>query len=109
MIVEKPWGREIIWALTEKYVGKILEINAGHALSTQFHRVKDETIMVISGTMELLFEGESFILNEGDSRRIAPGSVHRMIALTDCRIAEVSTPELDDIVRLDDRYGRANT
>ena len=109
MIVEKPWGREIIWALTEKYVGKILEINAGHALSMQFHHVKDETIMVISGKMELLIDNEIVVLNEGDAKRIAPGVVHRMTALTDCRIAEVSTPELNDIVRLEDRYGRVNT
>lgn len=110
-IVEKPWGREIIWARTEKYVGKILEIKKSHALSKQYHVVKDETVMILEGSMELQIgdPAKSFVLFANDSRRIHPNTIHRMVALEDCRILEVSTPELDDVVRLEDRYGRVNT
>ena len=114
--VDKPWGYEIWWARTERYVGKILHVNKGESLSLQYHNVKDETIMIQSGL--LLFQtrpaGEEGELRQvemkpGDVFHITPGTLHRMTALEDCDILEVSTPELDDVVRLEDRYGRAGT
>jgi mannose-6-phosphate isomerase len=114
--VEKPWGYELWWARTDRYVGKILHVNRGESLSLQYHNVKDETIMLQSG--RLLFEtrptGEEGELRKlemkpGDVFHIAPGTLHRMTAVEDCDIVEVSTPELDDVVRLEDRYGRAGT
>ena len=115
--VEKPWGYELWWARTDRYVGKILHVNKGHSLSLQYHRVKDETIMLQAG--RLLFEtggaGEpngtlrAVEMGPGDVFHITPGTLHRMNALEDCDIVEVSTPELDDVVRLEDRYGRAGT
>ncbi len=114
--VEKPWGHEIWWARTERYVGKLLHVKKGESLSLQYHRVKDETIMLQSG--RLLFEtgpaGEEGPLRKvemkpGDVFHITPGTLHRMTGLEDCDIVEVSTPELDDVVRLEDRYGRAGT
>jgi len=112
--VDKPWGHEQIWAQTEHYVGKILHVVAGESLSLQYHRVKDETIMVLSGRIELEYfaEGDEparVILEEGAPFRIRPGLRHRMTALLDADIVEVSTPEIDDVVRLEDRYGRAGT
>ena len=111
--VEKPWGWELHWADTELYVGKILHVNAGEALSLQYHEQKDETISVLSGEMTLVVgRDESSLrevpMSEQDSYRIRPGVVHRMIAVTDCDILEASTPHLDDIVRLEDRYGRGS-
>ena len=111
-IVDKPWGYELIWARTERYVGKILHIKKEAALSRQYHNVKDETVRVLNGrmTMELGPEGTNSVLMEpGDSLHIVPGMVHRMIAIEDCDVLEVSTPELDDVVRLDDRYGRVES
>jgi len=114
--VDKPWGYEIWWALSERYVGKILHVRKGESLSLQYHRVKDETILLQSG--KLLFEtrpaGEEGELRRlemkpGDVFHITPGTVHRMTGLEDCDIVEVSTPELDDVVRLEDRYGRQGT
>lgn len=111
--IDKPWGYELIWARTERYVGKILHINEGHKLSLQYHRVKDETMHVLRG--RLLFvvdEGKGLIereLAQGESYRVVPGTKHRMIALTDCDVLEASTPELDDVVRLEDSYGREGT
>ncbi len=114
--VEKPWGYEIWWARTERYVGKLLHVRKGESLSLQYHRVKDETVMVQRG--RLLFEtrpaGEegalhSLELEPGQAFHITPGTLHRMTALEDTDIVEVSTPELDDVVRLEDRYGRAGT
>jgi len=115
--VEKPWGHELWWARTERYVGKLLHINEGHSLSLQYHEVKDETILVQSG--RLLFETRPAgrddqelarqELGPGDAFHITPGTVHRMTALEDTDVFEVSTPELDDVVRLEDRYGRAGT
>ena len=111
--VEKPWGHETIWAHTSRYVGKILHIKAGHALSVQYHNVKDETVHLLSG--ELVYRvqnGESLEdmhLTQGESFRITPGTIHQMEAVTDCDVLEVSTPELDDVVRLSDRYGREGT
>jgi mannose-6-phosphate isomerase len=108
--VEKPWGYELIWAHAEKYVGKILHITAGHALSLQYHRQKDETIHLLSGSMRFQYDrGEGrrdVILRAGESVRIRPGMIHRMVALVDCDVLEASTPELEDVVRLEDRYGR---
>lgn len=109
--VDKPWGHELIWAHTARYVGKILHINKGESLSYQYHVVKDETVRLLSGAldMDLEIEGrrEKLRLAPGDSLHITPGMKHRMIAVEDCDVVEVSTPELDDVVRLEDRYGRA--
>ncbi|MCX5741241.1 MAG: cupin domain-containing protein [Proteobacteria bacterium] len=112
--VDKPWGHELIWAKTDRYVGKILHIRAGEALSLQYHRQKDETIMLLSGRMRFVyfFEGEPERERELTPREpvhITPGMRHRMIALEDTDVLEVSTTELDDVVRLDDRYGRSAT
>ena len=108
--VEKPWGYELHWAKTDRYVGKVLHVNAGHALSLQYHNRKEETILLWAG--HLLFEIEKIgsltklEMKPGDRVHVAPKTVHRMTALQDCDIFEVSTPELDDVVRLEDRYGR---
>jgi len=109
--VDKPWGHEEIWAETHRYVGKILHIKAGEALSLQYHRIKDETIMVLSGRLQLVYfaEGEPPKSRELPAREpfhITPGMRHRMIAVEDTAILEVSTGETDDVVRLEDRYGR---
>ncbi len=108
--VEKPWGYELIWAQTDRYVGKVLHVKAGHRLSLQYHREKDETIHLWSGRLTFVVdEGrglEERELAPGESYHIRPGTKHRMIAVTDCDILEASTPELDDVVRLDDEYGR---
>ena len=111
--VPKPWGHEIIWAHTDRYVGKILHINAGHALSVQYHERKDETVHLLSG--ELIYwvqqDGEmrDMKLRAGESFRITPGTIHYMEAVTDVDVLEASTPDLDDVVRLKDRYGREGT
>ena len=112
--VDKPWGYELIWARTERYVGKILHVRAGEALSLQYHRVKDETLMVLSGRIQLIYfaEGEpprSRDLGPREPFHIEPGTRHRLIAIEDTDVLEVSTTELDDVVRLEDRYGRAGT
>jgi mannose-6-phosphate isomerase len=111
--VEKPWGYELIWAHTPKYVGKVLHVNQGHKLSLQYHNVKDETIHLQAGRLQLVVdEGQGLVERElkvGESYHIAPGTKHRMVALADCDILEVSTPELDDVVRLEDAYGRQGT
>jgi len=113
--VEKPWGHELIWAETESYVGKVLFVKAGESLSLQFHRVKDESWLVHAGRakLELGSAGNAVLLEEvvaaGEAFRFRPGTVHRVTALEDTTILEVSTPELDDVVRLEDRYGRAGT
>jgi mannose-6-phosphate isomerase len=114
-IVPKPWGHEKIWAHTDRYVGKILHIDAGHALSVQYHNHKDETVYLLSGQLKywVAKDGTRDLvdvrLEQGDAFRITPGTVHYMEAVTDCDILEVSTPELDDVVRLKDRYGREGT
>jgi mannose-6-phosphate isomerase len=144
--VPKPWGHETIWAKTDRYVGKVLHIKAGHALSVQYHRQKDETVFLLSGQLKYWVQtdvrgqrpearghratgphrtagtGETPVagrqaipemndvnLRVGDAFRITPGTIHYMEAVTDCDILEVSTPELDDVVRLKDRYGREGT
>lgn len=112
--IRKPWGYELIWAHTDQYVGKVLHINAGQALSLQYHQRKDETIMVQYGRIQLeyysAFEGQNnkHVLDmvPGDSFHIKPGLRHRMLASQDADVVEVSTPELDDVVRLEDKYGR---
>ena len=110
-IVEKPWGKELIFAETERYAGKILVIYAGHRLSLQYHREKDESILVLNGVLDVQIGTasrlETLRLDARDALRIQPGVVHRMIAVTDVEVAEVSTPELSDVVRLEDDYGRA--
>ncbi len=111
--VEKPWGYELIWARTDRYVGKLLHIRIGQKLSLQYHHRKDETIYLQSGRLILVVdEGNGLVETEmkpGESCHIPPLTKHRMIAVTDCDILEVSTPELDDVVRLEDSYGRAGT
>ncbi len=140
--VPKPWGHETIWAKTDRYVGKILHIKAGHALSVQYHNRKDETVYLLSGELKYWVQAEArghrpeargprtcgrqdgetpvaarspipelidVNLKVGDSFRITPGTIHHMEAVTDCDVLEVSTPELDDVVRLTDRYGREGT
>ena len=111
--VEKPWGYELIWAKTGRYVGKVIHVRAGHALSLQYHNRKEETLLLWSG--RLLFElgsgdrTRNWEMQPGDRVHIAPGTVHRMTAIDDSDVFEVSTPELEDVVRLDDRYGREGT
>lgn len=111
--VPKPWGHETIWARTDQYVGKILHINAGHALSVQYHNVKDETIYLLSGQMIYRVwennQPHDVALKVGESFRNEPGTIHQMEAVTDCDVLEVSTPHLDDVVRVSDRYGREGT
>ena len=110
-VVSKPWGHELLWANTDRYVGKILHVKAGHALSLQYHERKDETIHLLRGQMRF-WAGPSadslkeIPLEEGQSFRVTVGTVHRMEAVTDIDILEASTPDLDDVVRLEDRYGR---
>jgi mannose-6-phosphate isomerase len=113
--VEKPWGHELIWAETEDYVGKVLFVKAGESLSLQFHRVKDESWLVQAGRakVELGSAGDAMLKQEvvgpGAAFRFRPGTVHRVMALEDTTIVEVSTRHLDDVVRLEDRYGREST
>jgi mannose-6-phosphate isomerase-like protein (cupin superfamily) len=113
--VDKPWGHELIWAQTERYVGKTLFLRAGESLSLQFHKVKDESWYVLEGRIELELgaPGEGVLASEvvgaGSSFRFPPGTVHRVRALEEATIIEVSTPQLDDVVRLEDAYGREGT
>jgi mannose-6-phosphate isomerase len=128
-IVPKPWGHEVIWADSELYTGKLLHIKAGQALSLQYHREKDETIHLLRGRMlyrvgqratgnEQRATGNGpgadeplreFEMREGESYRNTPGTIHQMVAITDCDVLEASTPQVDDIVRLKDLYGREGT
>ena len=109
--VEKPWGYELIWAQTDQYVGKVLHVNAGESLSLQYHEIKDETIFLFFGEMRFwvgssLESLEEVRLERGEAFRVLPGTLHRMQAISDCDIMEASTPHLDDVVRIEDRYGR---
>jgi mannose-6-phosphate isomerase len=108
--VTKPWGEEIIFAETDRYVGKILRVLRGESLSLQYHRRKDETLYLARGRMKLsIQEGGGMverIFQPGDSCHIPPGTRHRLVAEEDSEVFEVSTPDLDDVVRLEDRYGR---
>jgi mannose-6-phosphate isomerase len=110
--VEKPWGHELIWADTDLYVGKILHVKAGEALSVQMHEMKDETMHLLRGQIILRVGTSpdaltSVPFKEGDSVRIQPGTIHMIEAVTDVDVLEASTPHLDDVVRFKDRYGRA--
>jgi len=111
--VDKPWGYELRFVATERYAGKVLFIKAGHQLSLQYHRVKDEAFYVQQGELELVLgsgeEQRVERLAEGETRHLVPGTVHRFRAVTDCLLFEVSTPELDDVVRIEDDYGREGT
>ena len=112
--VEKPWGHELIWAETDAYVGKVLFVRAGESLSLQYHEVKDESWLVQSGRarLELGEVGgplEELEIGPGETFRYRPGTVHRITAIDDFTVLEVSTPHLDDVVRLEDAYGRQGT
>jgi mannose-6-phosphate isomerase len=111
--VPKPWGYELIFAKTERYVGKILHVNRGESLSLQYHEIKEETLFVVAGELKLTIEVDGdrreLPLRAGEAFHIAPRMIHRMEAIEDTDVAEVSTPELDDVVRLEDRYGRTGT
>ena len=111
--VEKPWGYELIWASTDRYCGKLLFVRAGESLSLQFHRRKDETIYVHSGRVQVEMGDpgkpiDTEVVGAGRAFRLPPGTVHRLHALADTILLEASTPDLDDVVRLEDRYGRAD-
>jgi mannose-6-phosphate isomerase len=113
--VEKPWGWELIWAHTEAYAGKILFVREGHSLSLQYHVEKDESWYVESGRARIELGNTGYamldeaVISAGDAFHFRPGTVHRVTALEDLTILEVSTPQLDDVVRLEDRYGREGT
>ena len=113
--VPKPWGHEIIWAHTDRYVGKILHVKAGEKLSIQYHERKDETVYLLSGEMKYWVQlpGDTELRDQklvaGQSFRITPHTIHAIEAVTDIDVLEASTPELDDVVRLKDRYGREGT
>jgi mannose-6-phosphate isomerase-like protein (cupin superfamily) len=111
--VDKPWGYEIVWAETSRYVGKILHIRAGASLSRQYHVRKDETFLLQTGEMDLEVgqgpDARTLRMRPRDSFHCPPGTIHRMVAVTDVDVVEVSTPELDDVVRLEDAYGREGT
>ena len=112
--VDKPWGYELRWAITDRYLGKIIHVNTGHQLSLQLHNEKDESIYVLNGVLDLVLENESgqletHRLTPGMSARVLPKQRHRFIGVEDCDIVEVSSPEIDDVVRLEDSYGREGT
>ena len=112
--MSKPWGWENRFAITDRYLGKVIHVHGGEMLSLQFHRRKDETILIVRGAMDLQLEEEggamvTHRLTPGMSRRILPGRKHRMVAVEECEFFEVSSPEIDDVVRLEDKYGRAGT
>jgi mannose-6-phosphate isomerase-like protein (cupin superfamily) len=108
--VEKPWGYELWWARTDRYVGKLLHVKAGTQLSLQYHVRKDETIHLWRGDMVLVLQQDGRLVDHpmrpGDTFHVTPGTVHRMRAITDCDVLEVSTPEVEDVVRVEDDYGR---
>jgi mannose-6-phosphate isomerase-like protein (cupin superfamily) len=112
--VDKPWGHELIWAHTDRYVGKVIVIEAGKRLSLQRHVVKDESIIVISGRLRLTLEDEAGTisveeLGAGDHRHVPTGRIHRFEAVERTELIEISTPELDDVIRLEDDFGREGT
>jgi mannose-6-phosphate isomerase len=112
--VDKPWGHELRWAITDRYLGKLIHVNRGHQLSLQYHVQKDETIFITSGLLDLVLEDEAGNLQvhrmtPGMSARVRPGRRHRFIAVEDTDLFEVSSPEIDDVVRLEDAYGREGT
>ena len=110
--IEKPWGHELLWASTDRYVGKILHIHAGHLLSLQYHERKHESIFVLRGRIVFRYRDEQGALQDrvmaaGDAQQVPAGLVHQFEALEDSDVLEASTPHLDDVVRIQDRYGRA--
>jgi mannose-6-phosphate isomerase-like protein (cupin superfamily) len=112
--VDKPWGHELIWAWTDRYVGKLLVIEAGRRLSLQHHEVKDEWIHVLDGRLKLTLENDAGAVEDrelgpGEGAHVGTRRVHRYEAIETCRLIEVSTPELDDVVRLEDDFGREGT
>ncbi len=112
--VDKPWGHELIWAETDRYVGKLLVIETGKRLSLQRHEVKDESILVVSGRLRLWLEDDEGVvqtveLGPGAARHVATGRIHRYEAIERCELMEVSTPELDDVIRIEDDFGREGT
>jgi mannose-6-phosphate isomerase-like protein (cupin superfamily) len=112
--VDKPWGYELRWGITDRYAGKMLHVRQGEALSLQYHERKDEFQYVVKGAVDIELGGPDGVLTThrmkaGDTLHIGPGTRHRLTAVEDTDIFEVSTPEIDDVVRLDDRYGRAGT
>jgi len=112
--VPKPWGHELIWAHTDRYVGKVLVIEQGRRLSLQKHEVKDESIFVVAGRLRLHLEDDDGVvrvqeLGPGQHRRVRTGRIHRYEAIERSEIMEVSTPELDDVIRLEDDFGREGT
>jgi mannose-6-phosphate isomerase len=112
--VDKPWGYELRWGITDRYAGKVLHVKKGEALSLQFHERKDEFQYVVKGAIDIELGGPdgaltTHRLKAGDTLHISPGTRHRLTAVEDTDIFEVSTPEMDDVVRLEDRYGRAGT
>ncbi|HEX5387875.1 MAG TPA: cupin [Gemmatimonadales bacterium] len=108
--VEKPWGHELVWARTDRYVGKVLHVKAGHILSLQYHNRKDETMHVLSGELILRTRQGSELVarpfRQGETAHIPPKLVHQIEAVVDSEVLEASTADLDDLVRLEDRYGR---
>ena len=111
--IEKPWGYELLWASTDRYVAKVLHIRAGHLLSLQYHEQKHESIFLLSGRMIFRYRGEDGALADrvmlpGEAQQVPTGLVHQFEALEDCDVLEASTPHLDDVVRLQDRYGRVS-
>jgi len=112
--VDKPWGYELRWAITDRYLGKLIHIDAGHKLSLQYHVQKDESIFIATGLLDLVLEDEAgelqtHRLTPGMSARVRPGRRHRFVAVQDTDLFEVSSPEMDDVVRLEDAYGREGT
>ena len=112
--VDKPWGYELRWAITDRYLGKLIHIDRGHSLSLQYHVQKDESIFIVSGSLDLVLEDDSgelrtHRLEPGMSARIRPGRRHRFVAVENTDLFEASSPEIDDVVRLEDAYGRAGT
>ena len=111
---DKPWGYEVRWAVTERYAGKLIHVERGHRLSLQYHVQKEESIHVVAGVMDLQLESdngeiETHRVTAGMSAHIRPGRRHRFIAVEDTDLIEVSSPEIDDVVRIEDSYGRAGT
>jgi len=112
--IDKPWGYELRWAITDRYAGKLIHVDAGHSLSLQYHVQKDESIFVQRGALDLVLEDDAgkvrtHRLLPGMSARVRPGRRHRFIAVEDTDPFEVSSPEIDDVVRLEDAYGREGT
>lgn len=105
-IVKKPWGREIWLAAEKEYAGKILEIRKGSRTSLHYHKFKKETMYVLEGELKLIHSGGEIIVREGECILLEPGNIHRIVPLKDLKIIEISTPQLDDVVRIEDDYGR---